>query len=149
MERRLARWRALGWRDRGRLLACMAGLGVVHGSLGLMGYARTRRVVESLSRHPRPRMAQAGEIEDAKALAQLAAVAGRHGPVQATCLRRSLLLYGWLRRRGLQPVLQLGVAERTGPFEAHAWIELEGIALLPIDAGHRPFTRPARPVADG
>ncbi len=149
MGRRLARWRALDWRDRGRLSACAVGLGIVHASLALLGYARTRRVVESLSWHPGPHRADAGEIEDARALAQLAAIAGRHGLVETTCLRRSLLLYGWLRRRGLQPVLQLGVGEHTGPFQAHAWIELEGVALLPGDAGHRAFTRPAHPAPGG
>ena len=70
------------------------------------------------------------------------AIAGRHGAVQATCLRRSLLLLGLLRRRGLRPVLQLGVAGRSGPFQAHAWVELDGERLLPGDAEHRPFSRP-------
>ena len=83
------------------------------------------------------------DIADAKALAELAAIAGRHGMVEATCLRRALLLYAWLRWRGLRPVLLLGVMERGGPFQAHAWVELEGERLLPSDAGYRPFASPA------
>lgn len=136
---RLAGWRALDWRERAHLMACAVGLSVMHAALAMFGYERTRKVVERISRHPQPRTATEAEIADAKSLAHLAAVAGRHGVVEATCLRRSLLLYAWLRRRGLRPVLQLGVVERKGPFQAHAWIELEGQRLLPSDEGYRPF----------
>ena len=145
MGRRLDRWRALDGRDRRRLVGCAAGLAITHASLAIFGYARTRRIVERCSRHAQPRTATAEELADAQALARVAAIAGRHGMVEATCLRRSLLLYGWLRRRGLQPVLLLGVAERTGPFQAHAWVEVEGTPLLDSDLGHRPFEAAAVP----
>ena len=143
MGRRLERWGALDWKERRRLLGCMLGLPLVQMSIALSGYTRTRQAIERWSRHPRPRTASSAEIADAKALAQLAAIAGRHGAVEATCLRRSLLLYGWLRRRGLEPALQIGVAEREGPFEAHAWVELEGTPLLASDADYRPFVSAA------
>lgn len=96
-------------------------------------------MIEWLSRHPMPHSVSAAELADAQHLARLAAIAGRHGAVEASCLRQSLLVFGWLRRRGLQPVLQLGLREREGPFQAHAWVELDGVRLLPVDAGHRPF----------
>ncbi|MBN8491246.1 MAG: lasso peptide biosynthesis B2 protein, partial [Burkholderiales bacterium] len=68
--------------------------------------------------------------------------AGLHSLGEGACLRRALLLHGWLRRRGLQPVLQLGVpAEGGAAFRAHAWVELEGAPLLASDAGYRPFKR--------
>ena len=140
---RLSSWHALTWRERMRLVACAAGLGVMHAALAVFGYKRTRKAVERISRHPQPRTATEAEITDAKSLAHLAAVAGRHGMVEATCLRRALLLYAWLRWRGLRPVLLLGVMERDGPFQAHAWVELEGERLLPSDAGYRPFASPA------
>ena len=143
MGHRLERWRALDWRQRRRLLGCSLGLAVIHASLAVAGYTRTRAAIERLSQHRQPRTASAAELADARDLARLAAIAGRHGAVQATCLRRSLLLLGLLRRRGLRPVLHLGVKEREGPFQAHAWIELEGSPLLPGDAGHRSFVAPA------
>lgn len=142
MGRRLDRWRELDGRERRRLLGCMVGLSLMHAGLAVFGYKRMRRAIEHWSRHSAPRPATADEVTDARDMARLAAVAGRHGMVDATCLRRSLLLYGWLRRRGLQPVLQLGVPESTVPsakFEAHAWVELEGLRLLPGDTGYRPF----------
>lgn len=139
MGRRLSRWAALTWPDRLRLMGCAVGLPFVHGSLAISSYARTRRIIERLSGHASPHPASALELADAQKLARLADIAGHHGAVEATCLRQSLLVFGWLRRRGLQPVLHLGVREREGPFQAHAWVELDGVALLPVDAGYRPF----------
>lgn len=143
MGRRLAGWRALDGGDRLRLLGCAVGLGLVHASLALLGYKRTLALVERCSRQPDHRQATGTDLADARALARLASIASRHGMVEATCLRRSLLLHGWLRRRGLRPALQLGVPETHvpgTPFQAHAWVELEGEPLLAADAGYRPFT---------
>src|SRR5690606_16527477 len=109
----LARWRSLGRGDRARLLFCFGALPLVHASLLLAGYARTRRWIEAATRPREPaRAAGEADLDAARALARLAETAGRRGAVQATCLRQSLLTYGWLRRRGLQPRLLLGLPER-------------------------------------
>lgn len=143
----LARWRSLGWRDRARLLGCAGTLPLIHASLALAGHARTRRWIEAMTRRP-SHAASATELDAARALAKLAEIAGRRGAVEATCLRQSLLVHGWLRRRGLRPQLLLGVPEKPGPrFEAHAWVELEGQRLLARDAGYRPFTAASHPAA--
>jgi transglutaminase superfamily protein len=48
----------------------------------------------------------------------------------ARCLMRSLVLVDLLARRGIAASFVLGV--RSGPdFEAHAWVEKGGVALLP------------------
>lgn len=144
MGRRLDRWRALSWCDKGRLPICVLVLWILHAGLTLFGYGRTRRMVERLSRHPAPRQASPGDIANARTLAVLTAIAGRYAlPGDASCLRRSLLVHGGLRRRGLRPVLQLGTKEHQGPFQAHAWVELEGDRLLPSDEGYRPFAPPS------
>ena len=144
MGRRLQRWRALDGRDRWRLIGCVVGLWFVHASLAVFGYGRTRRMIERVSRRTPARAATPAEIADAQALARLAASAGANTLGEATCLRRALLLHGWLRRRGLQPTLLLGLpanaaAPAAGDFSAHAWVELEGVPLLESDAGYRPF----------
>ena len=149
MGRRLQRWRALDARDRWRLTGCVVGLWFMHASLAVFGYGRTRRMIERGSLRTPTRAASAAEIADAQALARLAASAGANALGEATCLRRALLLHGWLRRRGLQPALLLGLpanaaAPAPGDFSAHAWVELEGVPLLESDAGYRPFV-PASP----
>lgn len=137
MGRRLDGLRALSRQDRRRLIACAALLPIVHVLLACCGYKRTRRLVDRLTRRASARAASALELEDAKALARLASIAGRHGAVEATCLRQALLVYGWLRARGLEPRLDLGVAE--APQRFHAWVELGGVRLLAGDEGFRPF----------
>ena len=149
MGRRLQRWRALDARERWRLIGCVIGLWCVHASLAVFGYGRTRRMIERVSRRTPARAATSAEIADAQALARLAASAGANTLGEATCLRRALLLHGWLRRRGLRPALLLGLpanapAPAPGDFSAHAWVELDGVPLLESDVGYRPFV-PASP----
>jgi hypothetical protein len=77
----------------------------------------------------------------------LAQIAGRRGPVRATCLRQALVLHGWLRRRGLNPEIVIGVRrDGVAALDAHAWVELEGesIDAAGISAGEG--NAPARPI---
>ena len=96
-------------------------------------------MVEIITRRARQHPASRDDIKAACRLAQLAAIAGRHGAVAATCLRQSLLVYGWLRWRGLDPKLLLGIMPENGSFQAHAWVELEDVRLLQIDERHIAF----------
>lgn len=43
------------------------------------------------------------------------------------CLRRALILGHLLRRNG--PALRLGVAREDGEVRAHAWLEVDGVAV--------------------
>jgi hypothetical protein len=59
-------------------------------------------------------------------------------PTDSRCLVRSATLTGLLADRGLPGVVVLGV--RPGEdFAAHAWVELDGVPLLPN--GHGSFQR--------
>ena len=53
--------------------------------------------------------------------------AGRYVP-GGTCLPKSLALAWMLRRRGVSAAVRIGV-RTAGGFEAHAWVEVEGVAL--------------------
>ncbi len=56
-------------------------------------------------------------------------------PADSRCLFRSLTLMCMLERRGVGQVLVIAV--RPQPFAAHAWIEVEGHAVLPdADPGY-------------
>ena len=129
MRQRLRQWRDLPRADRNTLLAMLPALALLSLGLRLFGYARLRRWIERASTHATSRPATQGDIATGERLARLASIAGRHGPVAATCLRQSLLVYGMLRKRGLAPELKLGVRRTNGTFDAHAWVELGGTAL--------------------
>lgn len=48
----------------------------------------------------------------------------------ARCLTRSIVLVALLARRGVASTLVIGVSPAPD-FKAHAWVELEGVPLLP------------------
>jgi hypothetical protein len=59
----------------------------------------------------------------------------RRLPSDSRCLFRSLTLMCMLERRGIEQTLVIAV--RPQPFAAHAWIEVEGQAMLPdADPGY-------------
>jgi len=53
-----------------------------------------------------------------------------HWPSQSRCLLESLVLTRMLSRRRVDSSLVIGVAPGE-TFQAHAWVESEGVALLP------------------
>jgi hypothetical protein len=62
-------------------------------------------------------------------LAHAAAKVLHHLPTDSRCLFRSLTLMCLLERRGIDQ--KLVIAVRPQPFSAHAWLEVEGQAVLP------------------
>lgn len=138
-------WRSLTWAERRQYLFITLGLGFVHVALAIVGYQRTKQWLEARSRHANARAVTETELQSAHRLAHLASIAGRHGAISATCLRQSLLLYWILRRRGLQPVVRLGVRKSAGAaLDAHAWVELDGHPLATAPIQHQPFAIPDR-----
>ena len=52
-------------------------------------------------------------------------------PSDSRCLVRSLVLSSVLAKRGIPSTLVIGVSSEPS-FAAHAWVERDGLALLPI-----------------
>jgi hypothetical protein len=73
--------------------------------------------------------------------AELTAIAARHGIYRANCLHQALVLCRVLRRNGLSAQLRVGVKPEVRPFEAHAWVELDGQVLGPSLDEYFPFSR--------
>jgi len=122
---RLARLRSLSPLERRVLGEALLLLSVACTALRIAGLRRTQVLLERSLRDGMPR-----EGLDARAVARLVSIAARHGPVRARCLAASLTLSSLLRRYGMRGDLRLGVRKRDGRFEAHAWIEHDGTALL-------------------
>ena len=60
--------------------------------------------------------------------------AGRYVP-GGTCLPKSLALAWMLRGRGLAATVRIGV-RTAGGFEAHAWVECNGVAVETVPPGY-------------
>jgi hypothetical protein len=134
-----ARWRELSGHDKRRLLALMWLLPLVHLALALFPLLRVRGFLERSSANRVPVDCTPEAIADAERLAELAEIAGRRGAVAASCLRQALVVWWWLRRRGLSAQLRIGVTGGGEAFAAHAWVELGGVALAQKDLPHQAF----------
>jgi hypothetical protein len=73
---------------------------------------------------PRSRAAGADPLARRRALARAA-----RGVPGATCLVRAAALVDWLRDDGLDARLRIGVRRDGGAPRAHAWVEVDGVAL--------------------
>lgn len=147
MGSRLKGWSRLDWPQRMHYVGLATLLVPVHVSLLLFGYARTKYWLDCSGGSKARREATPREFEGARNLVKLASIAGRHGLVNATCLRQSLLVYFLLRCKGLAPEIKLGVRRQAGTFDAHAWVELDDIVLGQENLAHVPLHVP--PAARG
>ncbi len=121
----LQRLRDLPGPERRDLLAAAWRLPLAHISMRLLGLRRSQRLLGRLS-------ARAGtppvEKWQRRAVA-LRRVGARLPGVH--CLSRSLCLWCWMRRSGLDPELRIGVRRgEQGAIESHSWVDLEGV---PVD----------------
>jgi Transglutaminase-like superfamily len=57
-------------------------------------------------------------------------LASRLRPLNATCLKKALVLYSLLHRRGFDAQMLIGVARDGGRLGAHAWLESQGRIIL-------------------
>lgn len=130
----LAKLRALSGPERRLLLVCLAATPVVATGLAVFGFRRMHAV---MARRSPPRPPRFGSERDAEAWARSAgrvvAIAAGRGPVRATCLRQSLLLWWLLRRDGIETVVRVGVNRVDGTLNAHAWVELRGRPINDAD----------------
>jgi len=88
-------------------------------------------------------------IKEAKAIAKLVEIASRYGLYKPNCLQKSLLLWWFLQRRGLESELRIGVRKKETLLEAHAWVEFQGWILndrSDVDRQFAPFAGSILPV---
>lgn len=74
-----------------------------------------------------------------KAIARLVRVAAELGPVRARCLPQSLVLRWLLVRRGTAARIVFGARKAGDEMQAHAWVEVDGVALSEDHGIHRDF----------
>jgi hypothetical protein len=57
-------------------------------------------------------------------------LASRVYPFEATCLKKALVLYALLKRRGVEVRLVIGATKTGRKLDAHAWIEHQGRVII-------------------
>jgi len=134
----LKKWLALTWQEKILLMRFIFWLPWISFSLKFFGYLRTRDFLSRKTANIELHQADSAELARAERAAELLSIAGRRGLMSATCLRQSVLLEYWLKRQGLAAEIKIGVRKENTLFDAHAWVELNGIPLAQDDLGqHR------------
>jgi hypothetical protein len=57
-------------------------------------------------------------------------LASRLHPLRPTCLKKALVLFALLARRGVKAQVIVGAAKSDGKLDAHAWIEHQGQVIM-------------------
>src|SRR5689334_20643996 len=73
---------------------------------------------------------KASATADPIRFANLVSNVSKHHLFTPTCLEQALVLYGYLRDRGIDAQMQIGTSLHQGQFRAHAWVELSGKVIL-------------------
>lgn len=123
--------RELSRKERGLLFQSVLLLPVIHAALLLLGFVRLQRLMETLTPlKPLPRtLSEAETLPRAREITRIVSIAAGHGLYRATCLRRSMLVWWFLRREGIPSHICFGVRMTDRTLEAHAWVEWDGIVL--------------------
>ena len=100
-------------------------------------------LLERLGRAGHRALRDGAHVDVERAARLVDAVAAYYRP--ATCLKKSLVLFRILRRRGRPAAFRLGVRKRQDDFNAHAWVECEGRILLGGGIAHLFTTLPLNP----
>ena len=137
----LDKLRRLSRKEQRLLFQSVLLLPVVHAGLLFLGFHRLQRVMEWLS--PLPSIvtpaSETGILERAREIARIVAIAAEHGVYNATCLRRSLLVWWLLRRKGIQSNICFGVRMLDRKLEGHAWVEYNGLIVNDSRSVHGTF----------
>ena len=144
-------WRAF-WRLRpdlqGFALESAVVLTLTWLGLRSLGFRRWRKLLSVLT-PAAPRTVEISEslLDRYRAMARVEQSVARHLPFRSNCLDQSLALWWMLRRRGVAAEMHIGGRKEASNFEAHAWVEAGGNALLDGAEVHphfAPFDRPIK-----
>ncbi len=118
------RWRGITRRERLTFLQALFLLPLAGVLLRFGRYQSLVVRLEKMTPVINPRSGAVALLE-ARQTAVMVNAAARRGIYDATCLRRSLVLWWLLRRRGIVGTLRIGAHIEAGAFSAHAWVEFQ------------------------
>jgi hypothetical protein len=109
-------------------------------SLRFRGFKKTKEALQKklslISPQQRPKQKAAEMVQRTCRMVR----AGAHyGVVHPTCLEESLALWYLLQKQSLPAGLRIGVRKLPEKFEAHAWVEYEGVALNQAEEVHQHY----------
>jgi len=121
------------------VLESIANLTVTRAGLRLLGFQRWKNTITWLTRKKTWRAAAVSPAEFAARVARLEEAVASRLPFRTNCLVRSLGLLWMLGERGIKAELKIGARKDSDHFEAHAWVEFEGLVLNDAGETHLHF----------
>jgi Transglutaminase-like superfamily len=138
----LRRFKALEPRARGLFLRAAVLLPFISLSLRLRGF----RATQSSLQKRLPRSLTAVSDQSSRTQAESTALSARMVRAAAhrtwgtpQCLEQSLALWWLLGRRGISTSVRIGTRKTGEKFEAHAWVECDGVALNEAEEPHEHY----------
>lgn len=108
--------------------------------LRLLGFRRWSAVLRRMTNAALPtRNPGVLMLPSARLIARMEAAAARNLFFHANCLERSMVLSWLLFSRGIPSELRVGAKKCSETFQAHAWVECEGVVLNDLDDVHSHF----------
>ena len=117
--RKLKRLANFSRREKILILQAMVSLIVIDFRLRTQGLKRTQVWLFERSHH----LPIKDEIEP-KRLAVIINIAANRVPLQNMCLRKSLLLWWWLKKRNIESDIVIGIDKKPRQPQMHAWVEI-------------------------
>ena len=142
---RWARFWRLETHERRVLVAALWMLPLTRLALVLLGFRRWQTFLTRLVPHS-PQPVPADAAARGAMAARMVRAAAREGLGHPNCLSRSLVLWWLLARQGLPAELRIGTRKKDDALEAHAWVELDGVALGEEDDPHAHYAAFDAPV---
>ena len=140
MWRTLQRYNALPSEARAMFWRAVFLLPFIRIKLRFGSYKGTQQWLQKkLNNRPHPSCSSQQNSSLLEMTCQIVRAARHYSPGQTTCLEESLLLCYLLQDQGLPATLRIGVRKQSEKFEAHAWVEQDGIALNQSDEQHHHY----------
>ena len=129
---------------RGIFLRATAVLPVIFISLKMRGFGATQEsLLRSFPIAPQASQQDSIHVVDDRKRAELTSrmvnAAIGHIWRASTCLEKSLALWWLLGRQGIACEVRIGARKQGGKFEAHAWLERDGVAVNEPQQEHRHY----------
>lgn len=105
-------------------------LSLIAVALKLLGLKKTRTLMAKFIPHNSDSdYSEKEQLAIAHHTVRIVAIAANHGLYKANCLKKSLVGWWLLAKRGILAELTIGAKKKQGNLQTHAWLVLNGIPL--------------------
>jgi hypothetical protein len=141
VKRRIEQLRALSLHEWWLMITAMVLLPLVALSLWVVGFKRIKAIMSRfIAADVNLVAADKSEMEMARTISRMVAIAARHGLYRANCLKQSIVIWWLLMRQGIYSEICIGIDKDPGnKFKAHAWVECGGINLSESEGVQQKF----------